>query len=191
MSKLLKLGVLKYFKPSSVFIENLARTSSTATRVCSCGSYVQNIKRRQKEQQTYRQNTQLYSSTTTDSLNNSELSVNKYEEISEETLQSLSDKFDLLAETKDCDPEYDVTYADGVLTVKISDKWGTYVINKQSPNKQIWLSSPISGPKRYDFTNGTWIYSHDGGALHQLLTEEISQALSSNIDFSDCEYSNR
>jgi frataxin len=28
------------------------------------------------------------------------------------------------------------------LTVKLGDK-GTYVVNKQPPNKQIWLSSPI------------------------------------------------
>ena len=34
-------------------------------------------------------------------------------------------------------------FQSGVLTVKISDSWGTYVINKQTPNKQIWLSSPI------------------------------------------------
>lgn len=34
---------------------------------------------------------------------------------------------------------------------------GTYVLNKQPPNKQIWLSSPISGPKRYD-----WV-AYDGG----------------------------
>ena len=33
----------------------------------------------------------------------------------------------------------------GVLTVKVGDH-GTYVINKQTPNKQIWLSSPT----RYD-----------------------------------------
>ena len=30
----------------------------------------------------------------------------------------------------------------GVLTLKLGDK-GTYVINKQPPNKQIWLSSPV------------------------------------------------
>jgi hypothetical protein len=30
----------------------------------------------------------------------------------------------------------------GVLTVKLG-KHGTYVINKQTPNRQIWLSSPI------------------------------------------------
>ncbi|KAK2547811.1 Frataxin-like protein [Acropora cervicornis] len=30
----------------------------------------------------------------------------------------------------------------GVLTVNLGAGRGTYVINKQSPNKQIWLSSP-------------------------------------------------
>lgn len=38
----------------------------------------------------------------------------------------------------------------GVLEVSLPPS-GTYVINKQPPNKQIWLSSPVSGPKRYDF----------------------------------------
>jgi len=31
---------------------------------------------------------------------------------------------------------------DGVLTVKLGEH-GTYVINKQAPNRQMWLSSPI------------------------------------------------
>lgn len=30
----------------------------------------------------------------------------------------------------------------GVLTVNVGGDHGTYVINKQTPNKQIWLSSP-------------------------------------------------
>jgi frataxin-like iron-binding protein CyaY len=30
----------------------------------------------------------------------------------------------------------------GVLTLKLGEL-GTYVINKQSPNKQIWMSSPV------------------------------------------------
>lgn len=45
-----------------------------------------------------------------------ELTPNQYEVISEETLQSLSDKFDVIAESIDCDPEYDVSY--GVSFVK-------------------------------------------------------------------------
>jgi frataxin len=39
----------------------------------------------------------------------------------------------------------------GVLNITYPPN-GTYVLNKQPPNKQIWLSSPISGPKRFDWT---------------------------------------
>lgn len=42
----------------------------------------------------------------------------------------------------------------GVLTVKLGDK-GTYVVNKQPPNKQIWLSSPI----RYIFPLAPFSFS--------------------------------
>jgi hypothetical protein len=34
------------------------------------------------------------------------------------------------------------TLQSGVLTVKLGQK-GTFVINKQTPNRQIWLSSPV------------------------------------------------
>ncbi|KAF7990789.1 hypothetical protein HCN44_000594 [Aphidius gifuensis] len=64
--------------------------------------------------------------------------------------------------------EADVSCQDGVLTVKLGTNYGTYVVNRQTPNKQIWLSSPTSGPKRYDFINGMWIYKHDGKSLLQL-----------------------
>lgn len=41
----------------------------------------------------------------------------------------------------------------------------------------------FSGPKRYDFTNGTWIYTHDRVSLHSLLSAEISAALGLEVDF--------
>lgn len=63
------------------------------------------------------------------------------------------------------------------------DQHGTYVINRQTPNRQIWLSSPTSGPKRYDFVNGSWIYKHDGVSLHDLLQTELSKIISSDVDF--------
>jgi frataxin len=67
---------------------------------------------------------------------------------------------------------------------------GTYVLNKQPPNKQIWLSSPISGPKRYDWVvqgdqqhekegtegvgwGGLWIYLRDGSSLSGLVRKEV------------------
>ncbi len=83
----------------------------------------------------------------------------------------------------------------GVLTLTFPPA-GTYVLNKQPPNKQIWLSSPTSGPKRYDYiirdpveTNedeggaggaqgrmrrrGEWVYLRDGSTLSGLLREEL------------------
>jgi frataxin len=68
---------------------------------------------------------------------------------------------------------------------------GTYVINKQPPNKQIWVSSPITGPKRYDFVMqsegqdakegtgaGDWIYLRDRSSLSELLMTEIGVDMS-------------
>lgn len=69
----------------------------------------------------------------------------------------------------------------GVLTIDFNEK-GTYVLNKQPPNKQIWLSSPVSGPKRFDWVLfsegqnqkegsgvGDWVYLRDGTSLTGLL----------------------
>ena len=57
---------------------------------------------------------------------------------------------------------------DGVLNVIIGSH-GTFVLNKQAPNMQIWLSSPVSGPPRYEFCKAsvTWRNNRDG---HELLT---------------------
>ncbi|KAG7157591.1 Frataxin-like, partial [Homarus americanus] len=75
----------------------------------------------------------------------------------------------------------------GVLTLKLGS-FGTYVINKQTPNKQIWLSSPVSGPKRYDFVDGVWVYKHSGVTLHHLLSQELSSVFKTDIDASSCAY---
>ena len=74
----------------------------------------------------------------------------EYAKEANEALESLSDKFSELVEEVEEWSEADPTLADGVLTVKLGVKFGTYVINKQTPNKQLWLSSPVSGPARFD-----------------------------------------
>jgi len=75
-------------------------------------------------------------------------------------------------------------------------KVGTYVINKQPPNKQIWLSSPLSGPKRYDWLvagesmnqkegaaiAGEWIYLRDGTSLTDLLKRELQVDMDQSKD---------
>jgi frataxin len=69
------------------------------------------------------------------------------------------------------------------MTLKLGDK-GTYVVNKQPPNKQLWLSSPTSGPKRYDFDaeHQVWFYGRDHHSLKYLLDTEITKAIGFEID---------
>uniref|UniRef100_A0A3B5LCF4 Frataxin n=1 Tax=Xiphophorus couchianus TaxID=32473 RepID=A0A3B5LCF4_9TELE len=71
-----------------------------------------------------------------------ELSEAAYEKLADETLDALSDYFEDLADEAFTGTEYDVVFSSGVLTVKLGGGHGTYVINKQTPNRQIWLSSP-------------------------------------------------
>ncbi|KAJ5972373.1 uncharacterized protein N7479_002291 [Penicillium vulpinum] len=92
--------------------------------------------------------------------------------------------------------EVEAEYSAGVLNISVP-AIGTYVLNKQPPNKQIWLSSPISGPKRYDwivegdymhekqdsrpFVNGQWIYLRDGSNLTELLNSELTLRLPKDV----------
>jgi frataxin len=52
----------------------------------------------------------------------------------------------------------EVSLSSGVLTITLPPH-GTWVINKQTPNQQIWWSSPVSGPRRYEYDTDhqTWV----------------------------------
>ena len=83
-----------------------------------------------------------------------------YERKADETLESLCDQTDEILCSSDALKDYDVNLSvsfrlllhfillitfilqNGVLTIDLSHR-GTYVINKQSVNQQIWLSSPV------------------------------------------------
>ncbi|KAK9318407.1 hypothetical protein V1522DRAFT_382952 [Lipomyces starkeyi] len=101
------------------------------------------------------------------------ISLNEYHAVADETLENILEHCEDLADTE---PKIDVELAQGVLTL-ILPPHGTYVINKQPPNKQIWLSSPISGPKRYDLIDSQWTDRRDGTTLGNLLRHEISEVL--------------
>lgn len=105
-----------------------------------------------------------------------------YEKLADETLDAMAEFFEDLADAGYTAKDYDASFSAGVLTVKLGQRLGTYVINKQAPNRQIWLSSPFSGPKRYDWTGHGWVYNRDGLTLHDLLTTELSQTMNSSID---------
>ncbi|KAJ2904948.1 uncharacterized protein MKZ38_006813 [Zalerion maritima] len=103
----------------------------------------------------------------------------QYNELADEYLETILSKFE---ELQDEGEDLDVEFAAGVLELKMP--FGTFVVNKQPPNKQIWLSSPKSGPKRYDWVvvegqdakegtgHGDWIYGRDGSTINELFLEE-------------------
>ncbi|CAG8692331.1 11419_t:CDS:2, partial [Dentiscutata heterogama] len=119
-----------------------------------------------------------------------DLSDSNYRQISDATMEHLLEFLENLNDQLDIDG-FDVEYSSGVLTLKCGSK-GTYVINKQPPNKQIWLSSPIrlfeyiSGPKRYDYdlVHKKWFYHRDNTTLDELLNNELSTIFSTKIDVS-------
>ncbi|KAF8895048.1 hypothetical protein CPB84DRAFT_1782514 [Gymnopilus junonius] len=117
-------------------------------------------------------------------VNESHLSMEEYHSLADKAMEDLLAAMEDLVELRG-EADQEVDYHTGVLTLNLGHS-GTYVINKQPPNKQIWLSSPISGPKRYNFHEETkrWVYSRDDRTLDELLSEELSTIFKEQIKIS-------
>ncbi|OAD71373.1 hypothetical protein PHYBLDRAFT_114730, partial [Phycomyces blakesleeanus NRRL 1555(-)] len=105
-----------------------------------------------------------------------------YHKAADKTFDLMVERLEAIGDEIDMDA-YDVEYSQGVMTLKLGEK-GTYVLNKQPPNRQIWFSSPKSGPKRFDYDveSGKWFYSRDNHTLDELFNEELSDALEQKVD---------
>ncbi|KAL8765667.1 MAG: hypothetical protein Q9209_007347 [Squamulea sp. 1 TL-2023] len=127
------------------------------------------------------------------------ITIDEFHRLADHYIDLLVSKLEELQEER---RDVDCEYSAGVLNLEFPPA-GTYVFNKQPPNKQIWLSSPISGPKRYDYVvtspspeaseestggdgaarsgvgvegeekKGDWVYLRDGTSLSELLKEEL------------------
>ncbi|KAL8833274.1 MAG: hypothetical protein Q9170_004377 [Blastenia crenularia] len=126
------------------------------------------------------------------------IDVDQYHQLADTYIDNLVAQLEKMQEERE---DLDCEYNAGVLTLAFPPA-GTYILNKQIPNKQIWLSSPISGPKRYDYvvtdppetdgasaggdgasragvtvvqpeSRGGWVYLRDGSTLSELLREEL------------------
>jgi len=76
-----------------------------------------------------------------------------------------------------------------VLSINMGDL-GTFVLNIQAPNRQIWLSSPISGPARYNFESSTrtWVNNrNEEQVLERLLSEELTELVGEAVDIDQAE----
>ncbi|PKY05880.1 Frataxin-like domain-containing protein [Aspergillus campestris IBT 28561] len=115
----------------------------------------------------------------------SPLNDESYHQYSEHYLDVLQNEVEKAQEEGS---DMEAEYSAGVLNI-IVPALGTYVLNKQPPNRQIWLSSPITGPKRFDwvvegdqmhekqesrpYNSGQWIYLRDGSNLTDILNGEL------------------
>ena len=105
--------------------------------------------------------------------------------VANETLERIQDAVEEALEDNGISEPFEVTLSDGVLTLVLPPH-GTWVINKQTPNRQLWWSSPLSGPRRYEYEGTEWVYTRDNSHsinLIQTLQEEIQQIY--QIDMED------
>ena len=61
-----------------------------------------------------------------------------------------------------------------MLSISFEKTRRSWVLNKQAPNMQIWFSSPVSGPCRFELDSGEWRHTRDGKELFTVLKDELS-----------------
>jgi len=132
--------------------------------------------------------------------------VSQYHDVADDTLHAIQDAVEDLIEDN-CDTEAnsddeipETNYSSGVLTLSFPPH-GTWVINKQTPNQQLWWSSPLSGPRRYEYVEERerWVYTrvieegddtkdsapmieNDEDTLGNILKQELKKLYGWNLD---------
>jgi len=95
----------------------------------------------------------------------------EFHHVSDQTLEKIQDVLD---ETLLDEDGVECNLASGVLTISFG-RHGTWVINKQTPNRQLWWSSPKSGPRRYEYVMpaGTWAFTRRSGGVEGIRSDAI------------------
>ncbi len=93
----------------------------------------------------------------------------EFDALARTTLTGLADRLEAAL------ADADVELREGVLTVELADG-RQYVINRHAPNRQIWLSSPVSGAHHFYAAPGGWVSTRGGVTLEALLAAELGLA---------------
>lgn len=106
------------------------------------------------------------------------LDDSRYATLADDMLDRIADAIDdVLGE------EIDAELQSGVLTLSL-EEGGQYVINKNAPMKQLWLSSPVSGAWHFDYADGDWISTRAPKVvLDALLAKEIKDRFGVDVEF--------
>lgn len=110
----------------------------------------------------------------------------KFHAIADRTLNTLFDAADSIGDKTGEDVE--VSLSQGVLNITYRPH-GTWVINKQTTNQQIWWSSPKSGPQRYEYqiNQNKWTNTRSGHDLYKIFQNELEAASGVSIEIDELE----
>lgn len=103
-------------------------------------------------------------------------SASEFETMAEAELAHLAQRLD-----EQGGDDLEVDYEGGILTIELEDG-RQYVINRHAVNRQIWVSSPVSGAAHFRPVDGGWRSTRGGPDLRPLLTAEFSQLLDRPIE---------
>lgn len=96
------------------------------------------------------------------------LDEGRFSTLAGETLERIGDAVD-----EALGDDIDVELQGGILTLAL-ESGGQYVINKHAPNKEIWMSSPISGATHFGYAEGKWVSTRDASlVLEEVLAAEL------------------
>ena len=112
-----------------------------------------------------------------------------FERLAATLLEQLFDRLDAAL-----GDDLDVDYESGILTLKFPDG-RTYLLNKHAPNREIWLSSPISGAWHFapveDDTSGGRVWrstrpvAQGPDDLLSMLQAELAGLTGMTVDLTD------
>ncbi|MDX2049680.1 MAG: iron donor protein CyaY [Rickettsiaceae bacterium] len=100
--------------------------------------------------------------------------MQNFDQIAEKIFEEIISK----VEAQDKDFLVDINYSNQVLTIEANAK--VFVINKQTPKFEIWLSSPLSGPHHFKLKGDSWQNTR-GEVLHNILSLELSELIGKTI----------
>ncbi len=102
------------------------------------------------------------------------------------TLENISDMMDNMIDSGELktspDQEIEVDISDGVLNLQVGSA-GTFVVSRQTPSRQLWLSSPVSGPWHYtyDHVKKDWLCTKGKEGFFDRMDRELTQILGKSI----------
>jgi frataxin len=94
-------------------------------------------------------------------------------------IRLVTDYLDQLLETIEASywQVVDCELSAGVLNIYTNNR-GTFIINRNIPRQELWLSSPLSGGAHFTYADKKWLNTRTNESFEALLFSELDQLTS-------------